>query len=60
MIIVPGRSLSVSRRKIVAPRRKQLGYMGFYAAGAMAIFGPGTRIEDSAKRVLEEIRKARG
>lgn len=35
MIIVPGRSLSVSRRKIVAPRRKQLGYMGFYAAGAM-------------------------
>ena len=28
-------------------------------AGAKAIFGPGTRIEDSAKRVLEEIRKAR-
>ena len=30
------------------------------AAGAKAIFGPGTRIEDSARRVLEEIRKARG
>jgi hypothetical protein len=25
-----------------------------YAAGAKAIFGPGTRIEDSAKRVLED------
>jgi methylmalonyl-CoA mutase len=24
------------------------------------IFGPGTRIEDSARKVLEEIRKARG
>jgi len=29
-------------------------------AGIAAIFGPGTRIEDSAKRVLEEIRKSRG
>jgi response regulator RpfG family c-di-GMP phosphodiesterase len=29
-------------------------------SGAKAIFGPGTRIEDSAKRVMEEIRKARG
>jgi methylmalonyl-CoA mutase len=35
-------------------------YDYLYAAGAKAIFGPGTRIEDSAKRVLEEIRKARG
>ncbi|MBI2308089.1 MAG: methylmalonyl-CoA mutase [Rhodocyclales bacterium] len=35
-------------------------YDTLYAAGAKAIFGPGTRIEDSAKRVLEEIRKARG
>ncbi|MFC5302246.1 methylmalonyl-CoA mutase [Azospira restricta] len=35
-------------------------YDALYAAGAKAIFGPGTRIEDSAKRVLEEIRKARG
>ncbi|MCK6406168.1 MAG: methylmalonyl-CoA mutase [Rhodocyclaceae bacterium] len=35
-------------------------YDVLYAAGAKAIFGPGTRIEDSAKRVLEEIRKARG
>jgi methylmalonyl-CoA mutase len=34
------------------------GYL--YNAGAKAIFGPGTRIEDSAVRVLEEIRKARG
>ncbi|HNB90228.1 MAG TPA: cobalamin-dependent protein, partial [Plasticicumulans sp.] len=34
-------------------------YDVLYAAGAKAIFGPGTRIEDSAKRVLEEIRKAR-
>jgi len=34
-------------------------YDALYAAGAKAIFGPGTRIEDSAKRVLEEIRKAR-
>ncbi|MBL8406176.1 MAG: methylmalonyl-CoA mutase, partial [Dechloromonas sp.] len=31
-------------------------YDALYAAGAKAIFGPGTRIEDSAKRVLEEIR----
>jgi len=35
-------------------------YDALYAAGAKAIFGPGTRIEDSAKRVLEEIKKARG
>ena len=35
-------------------------YDFLYQAGAKAIFGPGTRIEDSAKRVLEEIRKARG
>ena len=35
-------------------------YDTLYAAGAKAIFGPGTRIEDSAKRVLEEIRKSRG
>jgi len=34
-------------------------YDVLYAAGAKAIFGPGTRIEDSARRVLEEIRKAR-
>ncbi|SMB22245.1 methylmalonyl-CoA mutase [Sterolibacterium denitrificans] len=34
-------------------------YDALYAAGAKAIFGPGTRIEDSAQRVLEEIRKAR-
>ena len=33
------------------------GYL--FSAGAKAIFGPGTRIEDSAKKVLEEIRKAR-
>ena len=35
-------------------------YDYLYNAGAKAIFGPGTRIEDSARRVLEEIRKARG
>ncbi len=35
-------------------------YDYLYAAGAKAIFGPGTRIEDSARRVLDEIRKARG
>ena len=35
-------------------------YDYLYNAGAKAIFGPGTRIEDSAVRVLEEIRKARG
>ncbi|MCL2830191.1 MAG: methylmalonyl-CoA mutase [Betaproteobacteria bacterium] len=34
-------------------------YETLYKAGAKAIFGPGTRIEDSARRVLEEIRKAR-
>ncbi|MBK7899497.1 MAG: methylmalonyl-CoA mutase [Azonexus sp.] len=34
-------------------------YDALYAAGAKAIFGPGTRIEDSAKKVLEEIKKAR-
>jgi methylmalonyl-CoA mutase len=34
-------------------------YDFLYAAGAKAVFGPGTRIEDSAKRVLQEIRKAR-
>ncbi len=34
-------------------------YDTLYAAGAKAIFGPGTRIEDSAKTVLAEIRKAR-
>ncbi len=34
-------------------------YEFLYSAGARAIFGPGTRIEDSAKKVLEEIRKAR-
>jgi methylmalonyl-CoA mutase len=34
-------------------------YDTLYAAGAKAIFGPGTRIEDSARKVLEEIRKAR-
>jgi methylmalonyl-CoA mutase len=35
-------------------------YDFLYQSGAKAIFGPGTRIEDSAKKVLEEIRKARG
>jgi methylmalonyl-CoA mutase len=34
-------------------------YDTLFAAGAKAIFGPGTRIEDSARKVLEEIRKAR-
>ncbi|MBK9782788.1 MAG: methylmalonyl-CoA mutase [Betaproteobacteria bacterium] len=34
------------------------GYL--FNAGAKAVFGPGTRIEDSAIKVLEEIRKARG
>ncbi|MDR0672672.1 MAG: methylmalonyl-CoA mutase [Zoogloeaceae bacterium] len=33
-------------------------YDFLYQAGAKAIFGPGSRIEDSAWRVLEEIRKA--
>lgn len=32
-------------------------YDELFAAGAKAVFGPGTRIEDSAKKVLEEIRK---
>jgi methylmalonyl-CoA mutase len=35
-------------------------YDFLFNAGAKAVFGPGTRIEDSAKKVLEEIRKARG
>ena len=35
-------------------------YDALFAAGAKAVFGPGTRIEDSARKVLEEIRKARG
>ncbi len=35
-------------------------YDYLFNAGAKAIFGPGTRIEDSAKKVLAEIRKARG
>jgi len=35
-------------------------YDFLYNAGAKAIFGPGTRIEDSARKVIEEIRKARG
>jgi methylmalonyl-CoA mutase len=34
-------------------------YEFLFAAGAKAVFGPGTRIEDSARKVLEEIRKAR-
>jgi methylmalonyl-CoA mutase len=33
-------------------------YDALFAAGAKAVFGPGTRIEDSARKVLEEIRKA--
>jgi methylmalonyl-CoA mutase len=33
-------------------------YDYLFNAGAKAVFGPGTRIEDSAKKVLEEIRKA--
>jgi len=35
-------------------------YGFLFSAGAKAIFGPGTRIEDSARKVMEEIRKARG
>ena len=35
-------------------------YDFLFQSGAKAIFGPGTRIEDSAKKVIEEIRKARG
>ncbi|QDX81770.1 methylmalonyl-CoA mutase [Denitratisoma sp. DHT3] len=34
-------------------------YDALFAAGAKAVFGPGTRIEDSARKVLEEIKKAR-
>ena len=34
-------------------------YDTLFQAGAKAIFGPGTRIEDSARTVLSEIRKAR-
>jgi len=34
-------------------------YDYLFNAGAKAVFGPGTRIEDSAQKVLEEIRKAR-
>jgi methylmalonyl-CoA mutase len=34
-------------------------YDYLFNAGARAVFGPGTRIEDSARKVLEEIRKAR-
>ncbi len=34
-------------------------YDFLFQAGAKAIFGPGTRIEDSANTVLSEIRKAR-
>ncbi len=34
-------------------------YDYLFNAGAKAVFGPGTRIEDSAIKVLEEIRKAR-
>ena len=33
-------------------------YDALFSAGAKAVFGPGTRIEDSARKVLEEIRKA--
>ena len=33
-------------------------YDALYAGGAKAVFGPGTRIEDSARKVLEEIIKA--
>ena len=33
-------------------------YDALYAGGAKAVFGPGTRIEDSARKVLEEIKKA--
>ena len=35
-------------------------YDYLFSAGAKAVFGPGTRIEDSATTVLAEIRKARG
>ena len=33
-------------------------YDALFAGGAKAVFGPGTRIEDSARKVLEEISKA--
>ncbi len=33
-------------------------YDALFSAGAKAVFGPGTRIEDSARKVLEEINKA--
>jgi len=33
-------------------------YDALFAGGAKAVFGPGTRIEDSARKVLEEIRKS--
>ncbi|MDR2507819.1 MAG: methylmalonyl-CoA mutase [Candidatus Accumulibacter sp.] len=33
-------------------------YDALYQGGAKAVFGPGTRIEDSARKVLEEINKA--
>ena len=33
-------------------------YDALFAGGAKAVFGPGTRIEDSARKVMEEIRKA--
>jgi methylmalonyl-CoA mutase len=32
-------------------------YDALFAGGAKAVFGPGTRIEDSARKVLEEINK---
>ena len=32
-------------------------YDALFSAGAKAVFGPGTRIEDSARKVLEEIKK---
>ncbi len=35
-------------------------YDALFAAGAKAVFGPGTRIEDSAKKVLQEIKKSQG
>jgi methylmalonyl-CoA mutase len=33
-------------------------YDALFAGGAKAVFGPGTRIEDAARKVLEEINKA--
>ena len=35
-------------------------YEALYDGGAKAVFGPGTRIEDSARKVLEEINKVHG